>query len=83
MLNPRRAVAASNQCLAHDVPAEMINHHLINGGLRAARVDEVIGTVCLRLTLSYTLCETRPKFNQLDLRLSKAFIQYADAFLLF
>ena len=70
-----------------EIYAEMIFHHLINGGLSPARVDDVIrlGTVCCgRHSEAYTLCEIRRKFIQLCLRLFKAFLQYvADAFLLF
>ena len=59
----------------YDVPAEMIYHHFINGGLRSARVDDVIKTG--RHSETCTLCEIRCKFNQLGLRLFKAFMNSA------
>ena len=70
----------------YDVPAEIIYHHLLNGELRPARVDDVIrpGTVCCgRNSEAYTLCQNRSKFNKLGQSLSKAFKEYvADVSLL-
>ena len=78
-IGPLRWCYSIEQMLAHiclhDVPAEMIYHHLINGGLRSARVDDVIETG--RYSETYTLCEITCKFNQLGLRLFKAFMNTA------
>ena len=54
----------------------MIYHHLINGGLRSARVDDAIETG--KHSETYTLCEIRCKFYQLGLRLFKAFMNTAN-----
>ena len=71
----------STHVCIHDVPAEMIYHHLINGRLRSARVDDVIETG--RHSETYKLCEIRCKFNQLGLRLFKAYRRYISIILMY